>query len=88
MRRAMEHMGVSKETLNDEAVKMLQAQAQALLDLVKKTDKPIVGYTWGSAEEPFYKMLLEGGFPVFIGAERAARALGAMVRYNRLREKL
>ena len=81
-------MGVSKEGLDDETVKMLHAQAQALLDLVKKTDKPIVGYTWGSGSEPFYKMLLDAGFPVFTGAERAARAVGAMVRYNRLREKL
>lgn len=87
MRRALEQMGVTKEQMEEEALKMVTTQAQALLDLVDRTDKPVVGYSWGSESEPFYKIILDKGFPVFIGAERAAKALGAMVQYNRLREK-
>jgi acyl-CoA synthetase (NDP forming) len=88
VRRAMEHMGVAPDQVDEETSKVLTAQASALLDAVTGSDKPVVGYTWRNLGQLFYKTLLEGGLPVLPGAERAARALGAMVQYNRLRQKL
>ena len=68
--------------------RVLALQADALLEVARGADKPVVAYTWRSLGEDFYRRLLEGGLPVFAGAERAARALGAMASYRSLRSRL
>jgi acyl-CoA synthetase (NDP forming) len=86
--RALAHMGVPRQQVADETSKVLAQQADALLEVARGADKPVVAYTWRSLGEDFYRRLLEGGLPVFAGAERAARALRAMVSYRSLRSRL
>lgn len=88
VQRNIEQMGVSGDKAVVEAKKVMQAFAASVLKMVKEQDKPIVGYSWRDLNESFTKELIDGGFPVFPDAQRAARAMGAMVHYKKLRDKI
>ncbi|MCP4668855.1 MAG: hypothetical protein GY849_21160, partial [Deltaproteobacteria bacterium] len=84
--RALEFMGVPKGETAEQSGKIIHGQCASLVRLLEDHGKPLVGYTWRSREDPFIKGLLDRGLPVFPGPERAARAMGALVRYSRLQD--
>ena len=86
--RMMDNKGVPIESKHEEAVKFIEGQCREVAGLVEASGKPIVGYTFLDPDELFVRMLLEQGIPMLPGSERAARALGAMVRYVEIREKV
>jgi acyl-CoA synthetase (NDP forming) len=88
IRRGMEKMGVPAERLDEETVRHAEACAQKALEVFQNAAKPMVGFTWRGMDEPFSQALLQGGFPLFSDPKSAARALGAMVEYGRLKRKL
>lgn len=88
MARTLRQMGWSDELIAERGPGMLDALAETVAGLLKAYDKPVVGYTWRGLHESFYQGLLTRGVPVLTDPHRAARAMAAMVRYTRLREKI
>ncbi len=86
--RLIGNSGVLGEHIHEEAIKFIEGQCREVGDMVEESGKPVVGYTFLDPNELFVRRLLELGVPVLPGSERAARALGAMVRYTELRKKI
>ncbi len=81
IRRALKHMGLSEEEIQNQSAQLLEQQCRALAALLERFQKPVAGYTFRSLQDPFTRSLLEMGIPVFSDADRAARALRALHRY-------
>jgi acetyl-CoA synthetase (ADP-forming) len=88
VKRALEHMGLSKEKVINQTDKLIDAQCKSIAQLLKTHEKPLVGFTFRSLQEHFIRGLLDRGVPVLPGPERTARALDALVQYTGLREKI
>jgi len=88
MTRALEQMGLSPDEARAKSLEIIEHQGRTMAELKAGTDKPIVGYTWRSLDEPFIQTLRGHGLPVFPGPERAARALAALRDYDELRRKV
>jgi len=86
--RALVQLGVPTERAPEKTGKVIERQTEAIAALLHTQKKPIVGYTLMSLEEPFSRSLIGRGLPLFDEAERAARAIMAMVQYSRFRDKL
>ena len=86
--RMMSQQGVPAERMEEEAARAMAQHGRSVVEFVNSFDKPIVGYTWRSLSEPFNQALMEGDRPVFPDAERAARAMGAMVTCKRYRDRI
>jgi acyl-CoA synthetase (NDP forming) len=63
-------------------------QSNSIIRLLETHDKPFVGYTFLSLEDPLVRKLLERGVPIFPGPQRAARAIEAAYQYTHLRDKI
>lgn len=87
IKRALRQMGLPEDELVKQFGNLIESQCESIARLAQKTDKPCVGYTFRSLDDPSIRGLLDRGVPVFPGPERAARALGALVRYAGLRKK-
>ena len=86
--RFIESTGLSTEAAQAETEKFIQEQSRQLAEEMLASEKPWVGFSYYSGESPFIRGLYDAGAPVLPGPNRAARALGAMVAYKELREKL
>jgi acetyl-CoA synthetase (ADP-forming) len=87
-RHLQKFMGIPPEKLEEECLRIINAQCDALSHLLKQYGKPIAGYTFRSLEEPFIQELYRRGIPVFPGPERAVRAMEAMLRYKSIRARI
>ncbi len=85
VKRGLKQMGLSGDDLINQSAYLIESQCESIARLIKKTDKPCVGYTFRALDDPSVRGLLRRGVVVFPGPERAARALGALVRYTNLR---
>jgi len=81
LKRALTQMGLSSEQADDQALKIVDEQCKSIARLIRSSDKPVVGYTFRSPDDPSILGLTERGVPVFSGPERAARAIAALVQY-------
>jgi len=81
VKRALGQMGLPHDQVEEQALKYADHQCESIKDLLRTENKPIVGYTFRSLEEPAIKGLIDRGIPVFSGPERAARAIAAIVEY-------
>ena len=72
----------------EEIRKLRDADCETVARLNITYGKPVVGYTAFDLGEDFIKGLLDRGFPVFPSPERAANAIGALVRYSTMRDRL
>ena len=79
--------GASSEQAVKDARKIIDDQAATFIRLADNFDKPILGYTYRSLQEPFVRKMLDHGIPVYPDPARAARAMGALRQYALLREK-
>jgi acyl-CoA synthetase (NDP forming) len=81
IRRTMENMKIAPDQIPKLTEKLFDDQAESLAALIKKHQKPIVGFTFQSNQNLFIQKLVEHGLPVFPSPERAARAMSALVSY-------
>jgi acetate---CoA ligase (ADP-forming) subunit alpha len=86
--QAMLELGIPKENIPAQLEKLHSGLAQNVVDQIERHGKPIIGYTFRGLDEGVVRHMIEKGIPVFPGHERAARALAAMVKYGRLRDKI
>jgi acetyl-CoA synthetase (ADP-forming) len=86
VKRALEHLGIPKDQVAEKSNQLLDAQNQSIASLCETYKKPLVGYTYRSIQDHFIWGFIERGVPVFPSAERAVRALAALVRYAELRD--
>ena len=82
MARPMAAMGLSLEQVEKQIQASVQNQAEGIIHLREKYDKPVVGYTFASLSEPLQQALIQGGVPVFSGPERAVAAIRALIQYE------
>jgi acyl-CoA synthetase (NDP forming) len=82
IRRTMESMEIPPDQIPILTEKLFADQAGSLVDLIKKHQKPILGFTFQSHGNMFIQKLIDYGLPVFPSPERAARATSALVRYT------
>jgi len=87
IRRAMESMAIAPDQIPKLTDKLFNDQAGSLANLIKKHQKPIVGFTFQSHANGFIQKLLAYGLPVFPSPERAARAMAALVNYRRILDR-
>ena len=85
--RALKQMGLPEDQVVDQGLKVMDRQCRSLARLLEAYDKPVVGYTFRSLDEPSIRGLIDRGMPVFPGPERAARAIASLVKYAGLKEK-
>ena len=88
IRRVLEQMDLSGESLKAEFKKIVDAQAEAILKLQKNSPKPVIGFSFRDRSDLFIDRLFRGGFPMLESPTRAARAMAALYRYAALKEKL
>ncbi len=81
-------MGVSKIELNNNLDEIIQKNSDAFVAMLENHKKPVIGYTYNSLEEHFIQALIHRGVPVFPDPKRAAKAIGAVIRYGQLSDKI
>lgn len=86
--RFMKGMGRTPQEAEGDARKIIDDHADTFIRLAGSSDKPIVGYTYRSLQEQFVRKIMDHGIPVYPDPERAARAMGALLQYTRLRDKI
>lgn len=88
IRRALASLGVPEAEIDDQVAKIVDDQCSSVAGLMTSHDKPVLGFSFLTRENPFISGLQDKGVPVLPSPERAARALGALAECRRLREKL
>ena len=86
IRRFMKDTGVPEEKIPELAENLFDDQGRILAELIKKHQKPLIGFTFQSHQDTFIRRLVRYGVPVLPSPERAARAMAALVCYARLLE--
>ena len=82
----MESMEIPADQIPELTEKLFTDQAGSLAALIKKHQKPVIGFTFQSHESLFIQKLLDHGVPVYPSPERAARAMSALVKYFRFQQ--
>jgi len=86
--RALAGLNLTKAEIDAQVEKIVDDQCSSVAALMTSHNKPFLGFSFLTRENPFVAALQDKGVPVLPSPERAARALGALVEYKRLREKL
>jgi acyl-CoA synthetase (NDP forming) len=81
-------MGIPEDKVEKEVVGVIRELAKIVGQLVEKHKKPLVGYTFRPRRDLFIRLLQENGVVVLPSATRAARAMGALVKYVKYRNRL
>jgi len=88
VRRALKGLGVPAAEIDTQVEKIVDDQCASVAALMASHAKPVLGFSFLTRENPFISGLQDKGVPVLPSPERAARALGALAEYRRLRQKL
>lgn len=88
IQRTLMEMDLPPDKVAEAGDRMIRRLCGQITRIRDNYDKPMVGFTFRSLEEPSVKGLISQGIPVFPGPERAARALAALTAYVTLRSKL
>jgi acetyl-CoA synthetase (ADP-forming) len=88
VRRNMKSMGISEDDMPKLIDKLISDQAASVADLIVRHQKPLIGFTFQSPDNPFIQKLLEQNIAVLPSPERAARAMAALVGYSRFVSRL
>jgi acyl-CoA synthetase (NDP forming) len=86
LRRSLLHQGIPEDQLEDTLDQVIKMTAQSIISLPKNPQKPVIGFTYRSQIDRLIQLLQHKGFPVLPSPERAARAMAALVRYQRIKE--
>jgi acetate---CoA ligase (ADP-forming) subunit alpha len=82
MLRQMSAMGFTEKDAMQQIAQMLEAQAESVIELMKESCKPIVGYTYRVNDDLMQQKLIAAGIPVFPSPERAVAAIRALTAYH------
>lgn len=88
IKRALEGMGLSAKDVEENTGKIIDQQCESISQLMQSNGKPLVGFSFLTRESGFVKQLQDKGVPILPGPERAAKAMGALVTYKQLVDKL
>jgi len=88
IKRALEGMGMPVDEIEENTDKIIDQQCNSIEELFKANGKPLVGFSFLTRESRFIKTLQDKGIPILPGPERAAKAMGALVRYKQLKDKV
>jgi acyl-CoA synthetase (NDP forming) len=88
IRRSMAGMGIAEEDIPRLTEKLFDDQGRILAGLIKKHQKPLVGFTFQSHEDLSIRKLLHYGVPILPSPERASRAMAALVHYSCMLDKI
>lgn len=88
LRQMLSKMGVPEAELAKNMEEIISKNSDAFAQMLRKHDKPVVGYTYNGIHERFINALIQRGIPVFPEPKRAAKAIGAAVWYSRLSDKI
>lgn len=88
VKRALEGLGVPEQELETQADAIIMDQCKSIAALMEKHQKPLIGFSFLTRENPFISGLQDCGVPVLPSPERAGRAAGAMGAYVKLRRKI
>ncbi|ADK84479.1 CoA-binding domain protein [Desulfarculus baarsii DSM 2075] len=80
--------GLSPEEAQREVENSFVEQSQAIVEAVRQSGKPFVGFSFRIQDEAFVQMVRRMGLPIISSPERAARAMAALVRRERMRKKI
>jgi len=86
--RVLRGLGLSEEEAVVQGRKIIESNAMALSEILKTQQKPVIGYSFHRPDAHVMGEAIRRGLPVFQGAERAARAIAALVAYSDVRKKL
>jgi acyl-CoA synthetase (NDP forming) len=86
VRRGLLQGGLPEDQLEDTLDQVIKMTAQSIMSLPKNSQKPVIGFTYRSQIDRLIQLLQKKGFPVLPSPERAARAMAALVQYQRIRE--
>ena len=86
--RPLKAMGMDETEALAQAEKLMKDLGESFARLQRECGKPVVGFSFRDLSEPVFQALMAEGIPVFSDPKRAARALSALSRYPRLREKI
>jgi hypothetical protein len=88
LERMLRQMGLPPDEIAEKAPELLDAQCEAIIQLVETHSKPFVGYTYQDIYDKVVRRLVERGIPILQGPARAAQAIAAASQYTQLREKI
>ena len=80
--------GIPENEIPKNIQKIMKDRCDAIADLVESYQKPIVGFSFRPRDDGLIKGLQNSGIPVLPSPSRAAKAMGALVRYVRFRDQL
>jgi len=86
--RVLKGLGISEKEAVVQGQKIIESNAEALSKFLKTQKKPVIAYSFHRPDAHVMKAAIGKGLPVFQGAERAARAIAALVAYGAVRKKL
>ncbi|MFH2133381.1 MAG: CoA-binding protein [bacterium] len=88
MKRRMRGIGIPEEKIDETINEIIQATGDIAGELRQNYNKPVVGFTFRSMEEPINHAFIKKGVPIFPNPERAARSMRALVQYYENRERI
>jgi len=88
IKNVLRKMGVPEGELNKNLNDMVRKNTDAFAEMLENHKKPVIGYTYSSIQEPFIRALIDRGVPVFPDPKRAAKAIGAVIQYGQVSEKI
>jgi len=86
--RTLRAMGLSDKEVGTQCRQLVQQNCDGISQVAAAHGKPLIGFTLRSFQEMGVKEFVKRGMVLFPGAERAAKAMAALVTYKELREKL
>ncbi len=88
VRQVIQDSGVPADKVEEQTTLIVRVQAESVARLLRGGEKPLVGYSFHSRDDLFVREAQDAGIPVLPSPTRAARAMGALLHYGRLREKI
>ena len=87
IRRVMSSMGLDEDQIQAQIDQFVEKSVGYLIKLAETRTKPIIGFSYRSQVDRLIGILQQKSFPVLPSPGRAARAMGALVRYRYFRER-
>jgi acyl-CoA synthetase (NDP forming) len=85
---ALMSQGMTLEQAQEKGRLLIEEHSAAMVKGLQQKGKPIIGYSFCDRSDIFMQVLQNLGLPVLPSPERAARAMMALVEYNRLCNKI